>query len=121
MKALVSIFSNIKGLSLAHKERGLTYIAVEPAGHFLAMDTPAVAFRSMEVLLGRVEGFQSMVPFTIDANNTAQPSGQMGNGTVTIVNGGVIGSASVSQAGDAAGTRASLSMLVVILCLFAVW
>lgn len=85
------------------------------------MDTPAVAFRSMEVLLGRVEGFQSMVPFTIDTNNTAQPSGQMGSGTVTIVNGGVVGSASVSQARKAPGSGTSLSMLVILFCLCMFW
>lgn len=71
-------------LGTAHKERGLTYMAVAPAGHFLAMDAPQVAFRSMEVLLGRVEGFQSLQPFTIDTNDTAQPDVDMGNGTVVI-------------------------------------
>lgn len=78
-------------LGTAHTERGLTYIAVAPAGHFLAMDAPQVAFRSMEVLLGRVEGFQSLQPFTIDTDNTAQPDVDMGNGTVVIAQGGVVG------------------------------
>ncbi|KAG6358921.1 hypothetical protein INS49_012441 [Diaporthe citri] len=76
-------------LGTAHTERGLTYLAVAPAGHFLAMDAPQVAFRSMEVLLGRVEGFQSLAPFTTDTNNTAQPDVDMGNGTVLIAQGGV--------------------------------
>ncbi|KAJ4418348.1 hypothetical protein N0V82_005629 [Gnomoniopsis sp. IMI 355080] len=114
-------FAGAGVMGTAHKERGLTYIAVSPAGHFLTKDTPAVAFRSMEVLLGRVEGFQSMVPFTIDTNNTAQPSGQMGNGTVRIVNGGVVGTASVSQARRASGNETPLLMLVVMLCLFTFW
>lgn len=106
----------------------MTYIAVAPAGHFLTMDAPAVAFRSMEVLLGRVEGFQSMVPFTIDTNNTAQPSGEMGNGTVLILNGGVAvreegnGTAvSVSQAVKVPGRDASFAALVVLLGVFMVW
>jgi carboxypeptidase D len=88
----------------AHKERGLTYIAVGPAGHFLAMDAPQVAFRSMEVLLGRVEGFQSMAPFTIDTNNTVQPNVQMGNGTVHIQQGGVVsgGSGNAASGGSVA-------------------
>lgn len=77
-------------LGTAHEERGLTYVAVGPAGHFLAMDAPAVAFRSMEVLLGRVPDFQSTVPFTTDTNGTAQPTAGMGNGTVPIMDGGVM-------------------------------
>lgn len=110
----------------------MTYIAVAPAGHFLTMDAPAVAFRSMEVLLGRVEGFQSMAPFTTDTNRTAQPSGSMGNGTVLIVNGGVEAlqgngvdaasvQAAVSRAGKAAGRGASFAGLVVLLGVFMVW
>jgi carboxypeptidase D len=53
-------------VGIFHSERGLTYFYVEPAGHFLAMDTPEVAFRGLEVLLGRIEGFQSSKPFTVN-------------------------------------------------------
>ncbi len=68
-----------------HSERGLTYLGVASSGHFLSMDAPAVAFRSLEVLLGRVPGFQSTLPFTTDTNATAQRIAsvqEMGNGTV---------------------------------------
>lgn len=82
----------------------------------------------MEVLLGRVEGFQSMIPFTIDTNNTAQPSGEMGNGTVLILNGGVAireegngTTVSVSPAGKVPGREASFAALVVLLGVFMVW
>ena len=64
-----------------HSERGLTYFGVAPAGHFLTQDQPAVAFRAVEVLLGRVPDFQSMAPFTTDANATIQPRVALGNGT----------------------------------------
>ncbi|PKS12615.1 hypothetical protein jhhlp_000823 [Lomentospora prolificans] len=57
-----------------HEERGLTYFGVEGAGHFLTIDQPAVAFRAVEILLGRVEDFQSTVAFTTDANATQQPT-----------------------------------------------
>lgn len=110
----------------------MTYIAVAQAGHFLTMDAPAVAFRSMEVLLGRVEGFQSTAPFTIDTNNTAQPSDNMGNGTVLIVNGGVgtlqdngrdaaSVQATVNQAGKPSNQKVSFAALVILLSLFTLW
>lgn len=129
-------FTTVAGagvLGTAHTERGLTYIAVAPAGHFLAMDAPAVAFRSMEVLLGRVEGFQSMVPFTIDTERTVQPDVGMGNGTVLIVKGGVVDSGSlrsgtaggigpveavVNQAGEVQATNFALAGLIGLMMLF---
>jgi carboxypeptidase D len=92
----------------AHTERGLTFFAVATAGHFLAMDAPAVAFRSVEVLLRRVEGFQSMAPFTTDANRTqqlVQSVADMGMGTVLIGN-GVQGQCA---RGEAAGSVAGLA------------
>jgi carboxypeptidase D len=86
-----SDFSNIAGAGVvgtSHTERGLTYFGVAPAGHFLTQDQPAVAFRGLEILLGRVPNFQSTVPFTIEANAngnataTAQPAAtSLGNGT----------------------------------------
>ncbi|KAK3935653.1 carboxypeptidase [Diplogelasinospora grovesii] len=69
-------------IGTSHSERGLTYVGVAPAGHFLTMDQPAVAFRGLEILLGRVDSFQSTAPFTTDTNKTVQPNVAMGNGTV---------------------------------------
>jgi len=41
-----------------------------------------VAFRGLEILLGRVASFQETVPFTTDRNATAQPvKSTLGNGT----------------------------------------
>ncbi|KAK3358298.1 serine carboxypeptidase [Lasiosphaeria ovina] len=55
-------------IGTAHTERGLT---------------PAVSFRGLEILLGRIENFQSTQPFTIEiVNATVQPSVALGNGTV---------------------------------------
>ncbi|KAB5546845.1 serine carboxypeptidase [Coniochaeta sp. 2T2.1] len=39
-----------------HTERGLTYLGLDVSGHFLSMNAPEVAFRALEVLLGRVDG-----------------------------------------------------------------
>ena len=71
----------------AHKERGLTYFGTAATGHFLSANAPAVAFRSLEILLGRVPDFQSLLPFTTDVNSTAQfvqSVAEMGNGTVPV-------------------------------------
>ncbi|KAF5497203.1 putative serine carboxypeptidase [Colletotrichum sp. SAR11_239] len=75
---------NIAGagvMGTVHSERGLTYIAVSQAGHFVAADMPSVAFRSVEVLVGRRDGFESTTPLTID-QNASMPVGDVGNGTV---------------------------------------
>lgn len=75
---------NVAGAGIvgtSHSERGLTYFGVAPSGHFLAQDQPAVAFRSVEVLLGRIPGFTSTLPFTTDVENTVQPNVAAGNGT----------------------------------------
>lgn len=96
-------------MGTAHSERGLTYLGVEPAGHFLAMNAPAVAFRSIEVLLGRVDGFQSTAPFTIDANGTAQPDVVgAGNGTVVMV----------SRGGKTTHGGGAALMALLVACLF---
>ncbi|KAK3389830.1 serine carboxypeptidase [Podospora didyma] len=78
-------FTSLTGagvIGTVHSERGLTYFGVAPAGHFLTMDQPAVAFRGLEILLGRVENFQSTKAFTTERNATVQPNVAMGNGTV---------------------------------------
>ncbi|KAF9873176.1 serine carboxypeptidase [Colletotrichum karsti] len=68
-------------MGTVHSERGLTYLAVAHSGHFVAMDTPSLAFRSVEVLVGRRDGFESTRPFTID-QNASMPVGDIGNGTI---------------------------------------
>lgn len=79
-------FENIAGAGVvgtSHSERGLTYFGVG-TGHFLTQDQPAVAFRGVEILLGRVPNFQSTVPFTTEVNATAQPNVALGNGTFAV-------------------------------------
>jgi carboxypeptidase D len=60
-------------VGIVHTERGLTFLEVNLAGHFLTQDAPAVAFRSLEVLLGRIDGFQSTQGIlATDQNSTTQ-------------------------------------------------
>lgn len=48
-----------------HKERGLTYFESEVSGHYVAKDTPSLAFRAIEILLGRISDFGSEDSFTV--------------------------------------------------------
>lgn len=59
-----------------HTERGLTWFAAAMAGHFLGRDQPALAFRAVEVLLGRVSGLGSTQGWSV-----ASLGGGDGNGT----------------------------------------
>ncbi|ORY67779.1 Alpha/Beta hydrolase protein [Pseudomassariella vexata] len=68
-------------LGTAHTERGLTYAAVALSGHMVPEYQPSVAYRQLEVLLGRVENLQSVTPFTTDTNSTEQPTSALGLGT----------------------------------------
>lgn len=45
-------------------ERGLTFYTARLAGHGLAGYTPGVAYRMLEILLGRIDNFSSMEDFT---------------------------------------------------------
>jgi carboxypeptidase D len=59
------------------EERGLTFYTARLAGHELPGFTPGVAYRMMEILLGRVKDFSSTENFT------TQKSGNFtGNGTI---------------------------------------
>jgi carboxypeptidase D len=52
-------------LGVVHSERGLTYLEVATAGHMMGADEPALSFRAMQILLGRVDGFHSQEPFNL--------------------------------------------------------
>lgn len=67
-------------MGVTHKERGLTYVGVEMAGHMVPQFQPAAAFRHLEVLLGRVPDLASTAPFTTLAQREIpQPlQGQLG-------------------------------------------
>lgn len=82
--ATVATGAGVVGSS--HSERGLTWFGAAMAGHLLAMDQPAVAFRMVEVLLGRVEGFESTEGFTVDMGGAPAPApaGELGAGTVEV-------------------------------------
>ncbi|KAH8674126.1 Alpha/Beta hydrolase protein [Xylariales sp. PMI_506] len=71
-------------LGTSRTERGLTFLGVALSGHEGPAWKPSVAYRQLEVLLGRVENFQSLDPFTTDANNTVQPDVPLGPGTVPL-------------------------------------
>lgn len=61
-------------------ERGLTFVLVELAGHFLPQDAPSAAYRQLEMLLGRIESLSEASPFTTQKSLT-QAVGSPGNGT----------------------------------------
>ena len=66
----------------AHTERGLTWAFVTLSGHMVPANQPSVAYRQLEVLLGRVANLQSTAPFTTDADKTPQPDpATLGGGT----------------------------------------
>lgn len=104
----------------AHTERGLTVALVAFSGHMVPANQPSVAFRQLEVLLGRVPNLQSTVPFTTDANATQQPSanslgsgvgvgpqvwlGAATNGSQSC-SGGALGSGGNAQSGSSDGSR----------------
>ncbi|PSR75466.1 Alpha/Beta hydrolase protein [Coniella lustricola] len=53
-------------MGTTHTERGLTYATVELSGHMIPQYQPSVAFRQVEVLLGRVDSLTSKTPFTVN-------------------------------------------------------
>lgn len=53
-------------MGVTHTERGLTYATVELSGHMVPQYQPSVAFRQVEVLLGRVDSLTSKAPFTVN-------------------------------------------------------
>lgn len=59
-------------LGTTHTERGLTWNLVMSAGHMTPMFQPALAYRQVEVLLGRVRNMSSTVPFVISPNGTTE-------------------------------------------------
>jgi len=50
-------------------ERNLTFYTARLAGHELPGYTPGVAYRMLEILLGRIDNFSSMKPFTTQSGN----------------------------------------------------
>lgn len=57
-------------LGTTHTERGLTWNLVMNAGHLTPMFQAALAYRQVEVLLGRVSNMSSTYPFVISANGS---------------------------------------------------
>lgn len=50
-------------------ERNLTFYTAHLAGHELPGYTPGVAYRMLEILLGRIDNFSSTKPFTTQSGN----------------------------------------------------
>lgn len=71
-------------MGASHEERGLTWFGATQAGHMLAGDQLALGFRTVEVLLGRVEGLAATVPFTVDVGGEVEPAGELGGETVMV-------------------------------------
>lgn len=57
-------------------ERGLTFYTARLAGHELPGYTPGVAYRMLEILLGKIDSFSSTDAFTTQSGNYT------GNGTI---------------------------------------
>ena len=70
-------------MGTAHEERGLTYVAINMAGHMVPQYTPSAALRQLEVLLGRVPSLNSTQAFTLPGESKyPQPdAADLGNGT----------------------------------------
>ena len=70
-------------MGTAHEERGLTYVAINMAGHMVPQYTPSAAFRQLEVLLGRIPSLNSTQAFTLpEESKYPQPdAADLGNGT----------------------------------------
>ncbi|CAN8096292.1 unnamed protein product [Discula destructiva] len=58
-------------MGTTHTERGLTYATVELSGHMIPQYQPSVAFRQVEVLLGRIDSLTSTEPFTVQVGKGA--------------------------------------------------
>lgn len=58
-------------MGTTHTERGLTYATVELSGHMIPQYQPSVAFRQIEVLLGRIDSLSSSDPFTVQVGKGA--------------------------------------------------
>ncbi|KAF2646446.1 serine carboxypeptidase-like protein [Massarina eburnea CBS 473.64] len=58
------------------RERGLTFYTAHLAGHELPGYTPGVAYRMLEILLGRIDNFSNKASFTTQSGSFT------GNGTV---------------------------------------
>lgn len=57
---------------IVHTERGLTWVEVFTSGHMVPQYTPAVAYRQLEYLLGRIPSLTERTPFTTQPG-IAQP------------------------------------------------
>ena len=63
-------------------ERGLTFYTAQLAGHELPGYTPGVAYRMVEILLGRVKDFSSTEHFTTQNGNYTGTSTIYGRGVM---------------------------------------
>ncbi|KAK3934538.1 serine carboxypeptidase [Diplogelasinospora grovesii] len=92
-------------LGTTHTERGLTWNLVMLTGHMVPTGQPAVAFRQIEFLLGRVNSLSSTQPLSIYPNEM-QPSATSIGGPV----GPILGRAAVMDQSGVGGGKASSAM-----------
>ncbi|KAK8233388.1 putative serine-TYPE carboxypeptidase F precursor [Phyllosticta capitalensis] len=64
-------------------DRGITYVGVALSGHMVPEYTPSAAFRTLELLLGRVANLSDTQPFTTPyQRGIVQPDVPLGRGTI---------------------------------------
>lgn len=98
-------------MGTAHTERGFTYLGIDTSGHFLSMAAPEVSFRALEVLLGRVDGFDGPKPFSVDVGFTqgvAVAGDSTGSSGAGGSYGGATGHAMQANEGSSAGAAESV-------------
>ena len=64
-----------------HTERGLTWVFVTLSGHMVPANQQSVAYRQLQVLLGRVDNLQSTEPFAGSEDWPQPGEGELGEGT----------------------------------------
>ena len=60
-------------------ERGLTFVAIDLSGHEVPEYQPSAAYRTFEMLLGRIDSLSDMSPFTTQPH-VKQPQVPLGKG-----------------------------------------
>ncbi|KAB5559740.1 serine carboxypeptidase [Coniochaeta sp. 2T2.1] len=87
-------------LGTTHSERGLTWSLVTLTGHMVPSWQPAVAYRQVEFLLGRVDSLSSTKPLSNYANATQPSADSLGLGVGPVL--GAVANATSGGANESA-------------------
>lgn len=111
-----SVVPGISGqgvLGTWHEERGLLWSVVDLSGHMVPTYQPALAFRQLQKLLGRVDSLSSLDPFPQYSNASQPDASDLGKGTGPILgrnaNDTSGGSGGGGSSCNASGTETSAS------------